>query len=216
MKQILSDSDRARLDEKISEAEKLTRAQIVLAVVGRSGSYPDIPWKAFALGSSVTGFAIFLYDLFVPEWFTFTAILGQVSLVLASGASTALLTLLFPRFASLFIPAIRKETETFLHAESLFMSHELFATEGRRGILLLVSQFERQVVILPDKGIRDRLNNDTLKSIISRIRPHLRNNDIRIAMETGLSEIVKVLSAGESSWPDKNELSDEIIEEGRK
>ena len=60
MKQILSDTDRILLDKRIAEAEIKTKAQFVLATVKRSDSYAEIPWKAFAFGSSIAGFMVFL------------------------------------------------------------------------------------------------------------------------------------------------------------
>jgi putative membrane protein len=213
MKQILSDTDRAWLDKRIAEAEKQTKAQIVLATVKRSDNYAEIPWKAFAFGTSVTGFVVFLLDLLVLGWITGTLILLSVASILGTGAIFVLLTLLFPGFARLFLSESRRETESMQYAESLFLSRELFATEGRRGILLLVSQFEQQVVILPDKGVRDCLSTEVMKNIISKMTKHLRQNEVRKAMETGLEELVSVLCSSASSRPDKNELSNEIIEE---
>jgi uncharacterized membrane protein YgcG len=43
--------------------------------------------------------------------------------------------------------------------------------------------------------------------------PHLRQNDVKNAMETGLDELVTALSPPVATGPDKNELSNEIIEE---
>jgi putative membrane protein len=123
------------------------------------------------------------------------------------------LTLLFPGFARLFLSAHRKESETLQYAESLFLSHELFATEGRRGVLLFVSHFEKQVVILPDKGVRNRLKVDNLNNIISKMTRDLRKNNVRIALETGLEELTAALSGSAQEASDKNELSNEIIEE---
>jgi putative membrane protein len=179
----------------------------------RSDSYAEIPWKAFALGASITGLFLILMNLFVLGWLTETLILFSVAVILAAGAIFALLSVLFPRFASLFLSPQRKETETMQYAESLFLSNELFSTEDRRGILLLVSQFERQVVILPDKGVRNLLSNDVLKEVISNMTKHLRRNELRQAMETGLDGIQAALVSPVSGWTDKNELADEIIEE---
>ncbi|MCI0474542.1 MAG: hypothetical protein L0Y76_13270, partial [Ignavibacteria bacterium] len=152
MKQILSETDLILLDKRISETEAQTNAQIVLATVKRSDSYAEIPWKAFAFGTSVTGLTVFLLDLFIVRWITDTMILFSIAAILASGTIFVLLTLFLPGFARLFLSVSRKETETLQYAESLFLSRELFTAQDRRGILLLVSQFERQVVILPDKG----------------------------------------------------------------
>jgi putative membrane protein len=167
MKQIVSDSDRSLLDRRIAETEKATGAQIVLASVVRSDSYAEIPWKAFAMGASVASLLILYLDLFVLGWLTEILVVFSVSAVLISGILLAVLSVLFTGFARLFLSSRRKETETLQYAESLFLSNELFSTEGRSGILVLVSQFERQVVILPDKGIRDQLSMEVLNGIIS-------------------------------------------------
>jgi putative membrane protein len=213
MKQILTEADRTLLNKRIVETEKLTRAQIVLASVLRSDSYAEIPWKAFAFGASIASLVTIVLDLFVLGWLTETLILFSLAIILAAGAIFALLSVLFPGFAALFLSPQRKETETMQYAESLFLSNELFSTEDRRGILLLVSQFERQVVILPDTGVRNLLSNEVLKDIISNMTLHLRRNELRQAMETGLDGIHAALASPATGWTGKNELSDEIIEE---
>ena len=213
MKQILSETDRVHLDKLIAEAELQTKAQIVLATVKRSDNYAEIPWKAFAFGSSIAGLAVFLLDLSVQGWGMGILILFPVATILATGTLFVFLTILFQGFARLFLSDGRRETETMQYAESLFLSRELFATEGRRGILLLISQFERQVVILPDKGVRDRLSIEVMNNIISKMTQYLRKNEVRNAMETGLEELIAELRPMASSSPDINELSDKIIEE---
>ena len=213
MKQNLSDSDRTLLDKRIAETEKQTRAQIILASVIRSDSYAEIPWKAFAFGASIASLVTISLDMFVLGWLTDILILFSLAVILASGALFALMTVLWPGFARLFLSPQRKETETMQYAESLFLSRELFSTEDRRGILFLVSQFERQVVILPDKGVRSLLNMDVLNEVISKMTLHLRRNELRQAMEAGLDWIQSALGSPGSGWTDKNELPDEIIEE---
>ncbi|MBN2864359.1 MAG: TPM domain-containing protein [Bacteroidales bacterium] len=213
MKEILNDTDRTVLDRRIDEAEKRTRAQIVLAIIEKCDSYAEIPWKAFATGISLSGFIVFLVYIFRITWITDTMIIFSIALILLTGALFVLFTVLFPGFARLYLSENRKETEIHQYAESLFLSKELFATKGRRGILLLVSRFERQVVILPDKGVRDRLSTDTMKGIISKMTVYLRKNEIKKAMETGLDEVIKAICPPLSGMPDTNELSNEIIRE---
>jgi len=213
MKQILTDNDHTLLDKRIAETEKQTRAQIVLASVMRSDSYAEIPWKAFAFGASIACLITIFMDLFVLGWITEALILFSVAVILASGALFTLLSVLFPRFATLFLSPQRKETECMQYAESLFLSRELFSTEDRRGILLLVSQFERQVVILPDTGVRNLLSEEVMKDVISNMTLLLRRNELRKAMETGLEGIQTALGSPVPGGNVKNELSDDIIEE---
>jgi putative membrane protein len=215
MKHILSDAERARLNNLIEEAEEKTGTQIVLATVKRSDNYSEIPWKAFALGSSVTGFMVFITDLLLPWWGTDTVIFFSVAAIIGAGSLLALIALVFPFFARLFVSENRKETEARQYAESLFLSRELFATEGRRGILLLVCQFERQVVILPDIGVKDKLKPEVMNKIISKMTRFLKKQETGKALETGLNELMQGLNYTVHTGPVKNELSNEIIvEEG--
>jgi putative membrane protein len=213
MKQILTDKDRSLLDRRIAETERQTGAQIVLASVQRSDTYAEIPWKAFALGASITSLLMLFLDLYVLGWLTETLILISLASIPGAGAIFALLTVLFPRFARLFLSPQRKETETMQYAESLFLSNELFSTGGRRGILLLVSLFERQVHILPDTGVRELLSQEVLKLVISNMTVDLKRNELRKAMETGLDGIHVALASPVPGGDGRNELSNDIIEE---
>lgn len=212
MKQTLSDHDRNRLDGLISEVEKRTGTQIVLSVIQRSDSYAELPWKSFALGTSVTGLLVFILDVLSSGWFPGITVLMAVAGVLAGGAILALLSVLIPGFAKLFLSAFRAEVEVRQYAESLFLSHELFTTSKRTGILVLVSLFERKVVILPDSGLRDQLTKDAMQSIIVAMTVLLKRSEIRQAFEAGLEQISHILGT-KIRGTGKNELSDDIIEE---
>ena len=63
MKRKLTDDDRNRLDTLVIETEKRTNTQIVLAVIQRSDSYAELPWKAFALGASISSLLIFILTI---------------------------------------------------------------------------------------------------------------------------------------------------------
>jgi putative membrane protein len=212
MKPILTDDDRTKLDQRITETEKHTKTQIVLATVERCDTYAEIPWKAFALGTSVSGLLVFLLNLLFTGWLTDILVIASIAAPLAAGVLCVFLTLLFPAFARLFLSVHRAKTETQQYAKSLFLDRELFLTEKRSGILLLVSHFERQVVILPDKGLNNQLNVDVLQDIIAKMSQHLAQNAVRLAMEAGLEGLIKVLEHSVSTKPEKNELSNEIIE----
>jgi putative membrane protein len=210
---MFTDEERIFLDKRIDEAEKKTGAQIVLAVINRCDSYTEIPWKAFALGISVAGFVVFIINLFVLKWITDSIILISVATILSTGMLFVFLSITFPSFARLFLARHRKETEARQYAESLFLERELFSTKDRSGILMLISKFEKKVVLLADKGVRDRLTTEIMSTIISGMKQPLRKNNIVDAMDTGLLKLTKALCPPLSTDRDKNELSNEIIEE---
>jgi putative membrane protein len=212
MKGTLSENDRNRLDTLIVAMEKNTGAQIVLAVIQRSDSYAELPWKAFALGASISGFLVFILDHMSYGWYPGITVLIAVAGILAGGSVLTLLTVLIPVFARRFLSAFRAEVEVRQYAESLFFSRELFATSKRTGILVLVSLFERKVVILPDKGVSNQLTEDVMRNIITSMTLSLKRGEITRAFETGLEQISKILGT-QIQGTGKNDLPDEIIEE---
>lgn len=216
MKKILSQSDKDHLNRLVAEAEKGTNAQIVLAVVKRSDSYAELPWKAFAIGASVAGLLLFVLHAAVPLWYSPTRVLIALAATLATGISLALLTVFVPRFARLFLSSPRAETEVKQYAESIFISHEVFATRKRTGVLLFVSLFERKVFILPDKGLCSMLGHNEIRKILKPMLVSLHQYELRKAFEEGLNELTGILQNSSRQVPDgisENELPNEIIEE---
>jgi putative membrane protein len=213
MKKILNEQERQKLDRRIAETEKRTGAQVVLAVIERSDSYAELPWKAFALGASLSGLVIVIVDLLRPGWTSNSTVLLAVLLTLAIGAAAALLCVTIPVFARIFLDAHRAEVEVRQHAQSLFLSRELFGTCERTGILLLVSLFERQVMVLPDTKIGKRLGPEAIQKIIECMGKSLASGRIVAALVNGLSCLEENLSSSAPAQSGKNELSDEIIEE---
>lgn len=213
MKRILTDQERIELDQRVGDVEKRTGAQIVLAVVKRSDTYAELPWKAFALGVAVAGLGTVLLDLLRPGWHTGTAVLLAVVTTLATGAACALLCVIAPKFARPFLNAHRAEVEVRQYAQSLFLSREVFATRGRTGLLLLVSMFERQVVLLPDTGLDKRLGPEAMHDIVARMTAVLTAGQVGSALENGLQGLEEHLAATATGASRENELPNVIIEE---
>lgn len=214
MRQNLSDQERHHLDRRIADVEKRTGAQIVLAVVERSDVHAELPWKAFALGAALAGLVVTLLDLLRPGWSSSAAVLIAVTATLAAGAFCALLCVNLPWFARLFLDANAAEVEARQYAESLFLSREVFATRGRTGVVLLISLFERQVVVLPDTGLGMRLDHGALQRIIARMVKVIASGRVAAALEEGLHGLEDVLASTAPAPSGENELPDGIVEEG--
>ena len=212
MIQTLSDNDRNRLDEVIAKTEERTKTQIVLAVVRRSDTYTELPWKAFALRASVAGLLLLILDRSFYDWYPKSTVLIAVAGILACGAFFALLTVTIPGFAKPFLSPHRAEVEVQQYAQSLFLERELFATNRRTGILMLVSLFERRVVTLPDTGLDNQLDGNDIQSVITAMTPFLKRKEISRAFEAGLERLSRILGTT-GPGTGENELPDEIIEE---
>ncbi len=83
----LSETDRQSIDERAARLEARTGVQVVAALVDRCDDYPDIPWKAFALGAAMAALA-------VAQGLQ-GAVLATLTL-LGAGAAAALATVFLP------------------------------------------------------------------------------------------------------------------------
>lgn len=210
MKQTLSEAERAQLDRSISAAEHRSGAQIVVAVIGRSDNYPEIPWLAFVLGVSLASLAVFGLSS------RSNVLLIAVATILAAGGTSALLTMILPGFARIFLATQRAEAEIRQYAQALFLERELFATRRRRTVLLLVSLFEQQAVLLTDKGLRDVLSGESELIISDGIQRKLSSGQLVTALETALQQLAAVLEASATTAVDTygaDELANQVIEE---
>jgi len=213
MRLFLTENDKSDLERRIAEAEKTTHTQIVVATVKKSDSYNEIPWKAFAVASSVAALIVLSAGLLGPAWIKTGVIPVSVLSIPGAAVIALVITVLFPPFARLFLSDERAEEEVKQYAESMFLNRELFSTSGRNGMLVLVSIFERKVIILPDKGVSESLKKDDLEFIISQMKNPLRSGELRSAIEIALAEIIRLIKPLQPGTDEKNELSDEVIED---
>jgi putative membrane protein len=213
MKKLLSEDDRKHLNTLVSEIEKRTKTQIVLSVTNRSDSYVELPWKAFASGTTISSLFVFIFYSVTYNWFSQITLLVAAIAILSGGITFALLTVFVPAFARIFLTSSHSEEEVRQYAESLFLKRELFATKHRKSILLHISLFERKVYIHPDKGITNLVSNDEIETIINTMIENLKKNEISKAFENGLDLLSLILNSDKSPEDYENEISDDIIEE---
>ena len=209
----LTEQERTIITTRVAALEARTGTQVVTAVVGKSDSYPEAPWKAFALGASAAALAGVIWQLAAGGWATGAYQTGDVLVTLGIGAFLALLTMAFSPFARLFVDRIRREVEVTQFAQALFFDRGLERTRGRVGILLLVSLFERKVVILADAGFDGRIDNHDWEFLTRRVSLLLRHGTTVIAMRAGLEAMEAMLLERGFAGPGSiNELPDALLE----
>ncbi len=204
-----------QLNELIKKTEQRTGTELVAAVVGKCDSYPEIPWKAFAMSAAVSCLALVALAVAVPGPVAGWSAPQWLVCIFGAGAAAALLAVFWPAFGRLFLDRARAETEIDQYARAFFLERELFRTGSRSGILLLVSLFERRVVILPDTGAAPRLGRGALGAVIREMAPYLRRGDRFQALVHGFAALEAELLRGGPGPLAKpgNELADGIIEQ---
>ena len=210
----LDPGESAALEKEIAHLEAQTGVQLVTAVIGKADSYVELPWKAFALAAALAGLALVIAAAMWPRWTDAGDALIFAVAILGAGAASAILAVVAPPYARLFLRATRRDLEVRHYAQAFFLRRELFATRERNGILLLVSLFERKVEILPDVGLHARFDAADWRAVIDAMTPLLRERRCFSALQQGVARVQAMLLAkGMTTVPGGNELPDRPIQE---
>jgi putative membrane protein len=204
----LTEDQQNRISALGRNLEMRTGVEFMSAVVGKCDTYPEIPWKGFALGAALSALGLVLYQLWQPAWQDVRSPLLLLAWVLGIGALTALLTSFRPGLARLFLNSERAEEESRQYAQGLFIEQELFRTRQRKALLLLIGLFERRVILLPDSSIRARLKPEQLEKVIRQMVSLLRQGNHFQALVQGIALIENMLL--EAGFKGPADASDQI------
>lgn len=213
---LLTSKEQQEINELAQRFEAATGAQAVAAVIGRADDYPDITWKAFALGAGLAALAVVADEFLNPDWASIHKPWRDISLILACGVLLSLLAAYVPAVARLFLDRERAEDEVRQYAEGIFLRRELFRTADRVAVLILVCRFEHKVYILPDTGIAPALGRDELDRAIAAMVPSLKQWQPGTAFRAGFEALAETLNRKQFRPQARgNELADgPVIETG--
>lgn len=212
----LTPAEADAVEARIAQVEARTGVQVVTAVVGRSDDYPEIVWKAFALGVAIAALVVVALDALRPDWVLAHHVWFNVAPALAAGVVSALVAVAVPEYASWFLNRARAAGEVRQRAQAMFLERQVFRTRSRNGVLVLASRFERHVEIVADVGFDGRVDAAAWRSVVDSMTPMLREGRAADAFLRALDRIEALL--GDRGFrPDAaggNELPDRTITEG--
>jgi putative membrane protein len=115
----LDQGESAALEEEIAGLEAQTGVQLVTAVIGKADSYVEPPWKAFALGTAFAGLVLVVAETFLwQRWPGAEDALIFAVAILGAGAASALLAVVAPAYARLFLRATRRDVKVRHYAQA--------------------------------------------------------------------------------------------------
>lgn len=217
----LEAGDKEKILKRVSDFERVTGVELVTAWRSRCDEYPEIPWKAFAIGvaaGSAVSAAVALVVRFTNAGWLAWADLIQLSspgvplaLAMGSGLATAVAAILSRRIGRLFLSKNRAAMEALQAAKEMFLDHELFGVRSRTAILMLVAAFERRVVLLSDQGMRTHLPSGAVDQVTRAMAPALRSGNWSDAFVAGINVLEAIVcEAGFRGGTGENRLPDHI------
>ena len=108
-------------------------------------------------------------------------------------------------------PSTFKEKVT-QRAEQAFLQEEVFNTTDRIGILIFISELEREVIVLADQGINEKVNSETWLSIVAILINGMKSKKSAEGIVKAINECERILLEHHFTNREKNsnELNDEL------
>ncbi|MFO0773622.1 MAG: TPM domain-containing protein [Nitrospiraceae bacterium] len=209
---VFTEEECRRIEASVRAAEQLTRAEIVPMVVLRSGYYRETRTLVGAVVALLVLVLLLVFEaVLVPwGWHAHNAAWMVIAVVLGYGLGWWLGGV--PSVARLFVSHTRRTDKVRLRAERAFSTLGVGHTRERTGVLLMVSLFERQLFVLADNPLADRVGQAGWQSIIEAARPSLHDGRIADGICAGIARcgelLRQALPADDHDNP--NELSDGV------
>lgn len=154
----LKPEDFKRIKDVVGEVEKSTTAEIVPLVIAHSGEYRWVH-TAMSFQGLLFGMIVGLgLESFAPHFFGHESFsLSEDRWIILAGGALGFLASLIPRFTRMYIGQDRLHSEVDKRAHAEFVRQGCVETTSRTGVLVLVSLFEREIQIVADRGIQEKM-----------------------------------------------------------
>jgi putative membrane protein len=132
--------------------------------------------------------------------------------VVLSGILGSLLVSAWVPLRRLLISQKQMDECTRQRAENAFLEEEVFATRHRTGIMIFISFFEHEVIVMADRGISKVVDQKEWDKIVSDLVGQIRQGRIIDGIEAGIKRCGDILlEKGFHKTPDDvNELRDDL------
>jgi putative membrane protein len=205
--EFFSKDEKKRIEETAAAVEKKTIGEVVVMVSGRSDRYADAEVIGGVLGGS-------LLALIVTELFFHASLWYFIPISLVAFFPFRLISRKFPALTASFVGIARREQAVRHRAVRAFYERGLHRTKHQTGVLFFISLFEHKVWILADKGIHEKIGQETLNKFAAKVSAGIRDGRACDALCEAITEAGDLFAAHFPVTPDDtNELPDHVITE---
>jgi putative membrane protein len=200
-----------RIKAAVKQAESKISGEIVPVFVEKSGHYTIANYRAGVLGATAVFFLIILFDRYVPSLAVYDPVLIFV-LVMLGGFIGALKANYIPFVKRMMLSQSYMDQSTRKRAESAFLQEEVFNTRLRTGIMIFISFFEHEVIVMADKGISKDVEQKEWDAVVRTIIENVKKDKVTDGIEKAILRCGEILlEKGFVISPDDvNELKDDL------
>lgn len=216
---VFNDEQKQTVRQAVADAESKTSCEIVPVVASSSGRYDRAEDIVGLWLATIT--AAVLWALFPREasesgsWSAGSVSLGVLMVVVAVVIAFLVGAVCGSRVhwvRRLFAPQKQMQEEVAARARSVFFDNRVHHTAGATGLLIYVSLFEHQAVVLGDQKVLDKLGQSFLDDLCGQLTEQLRNGHPTDALCTTIAKAGEQLATPlPRAGDDQNELQDALV-----
>ena len=215
IKKKFSDSDLQRIKAAVKTAEDKISGEIVPVIVDRSGRYIIAKYKGSLIGASLAFIMMIVLDRYIISDASNTLFYDPVFIffvVVLGGILGAAIPYFSEGFERLLLSQVYMDQTTRRRAENAFLEEEVFNTRQRTGIMIFISFFEHEVMVMADKGISNLVEQKQWDMIVADLVAQIRAGKIVEGLEAGIKQCGDLLleKGFKKTDDDTNELSDDL------
>ena len=215
LRQKFSDDDLQRIKRAVRDAESKISGEIVPVIVERSGVYTIANYKASLIFGVLFFIVMIILDRYIIEDASNTLYYDPL-FIFAVVIAGAVLGALAPNA----LPGVKRWLASRAYmdeccrqaAENAFLEEEIFNTRHRTGIMIFLSFFEHEVIIMADRGISKVVEQKEWDNIVADLVKHIRSGQITAGIEAAINRCGEILlgKGFNKTADDVNELRDDL------
>ncbi len=218
MKDFFNDKDLKRIKEAVARAEQRTSGEIVVTFIRQSDSYAIFELLAAVIvGFLVLNIMLVFYpsiDIFIAKYtWSSSARITSAFIGLVSFIAIALSYLIFNNgfFDRIIVPKKVMKSKVSDRAYLHFIKAGVVETAERNGILIFISYLERRVMIIADRGINEKIEQEKWGELIDEIILSIKRNRLADGIVSAVKRCGYILEEHfPKQYDDKNELKDDM------
>ena len=209
-----SSQDLERIKAAVRTAEDKISGEIVPVFVEKSGIYTISLYRGFLAFAALAFLAIILFDRYA-NFFQDLAVYDPLMIflwVVMVGMLGALITHYVDPLKRLMMSQTHLDRATRQRAENAFLEEEVFATRHRTGIMIFVSFFEREVIVMADRGISKVVEQKEWDKLVRGITQNMKQGKVTEGIEAAILRSGEILleKGFIKTKDDVNELRDDL------
>jgi putative membrane protein len=215
LKQKFTDEDLQRIKSAVKDAEKNISGEIVPVIVERSDNYVLASYKSSLILAAIVFFTMVIVDRYVLVNATTTLYYDPVFIffvVVLGGVIGYVVPIFSEPVRRLMLTQKMMDECTRQRAENAFLEEEVFNTRHRTGIMIFISFFEHEVIVMADRGISKVVDQKEWDKIVRELVVNIREGKIIEGIEAGIKRCGEILQEKgfTKTTDDVNELRDDL------